>query len=119
MGMPMDTWSVNEERLDESAFLEQVTMVLEEKKKMLAAELSRFTKGLLFCYFESPDIIQHMFWRYVDNENPLYEKNAPEEYKNVIVRRVVIYYFDFWILNSLAKFEQMNSPCSKLQGIQI
>ncbi|MBU2573909.1 MAG: alkaline phosphatase family protein [Elusimicrobia bacterium] len=83
-GMPMDTWAVNEKRLTEEPFLEQVREVLREKRAMLDFELARFKKGFLFCYFESPDIIQHMFWRYRDPGHPLFEKNAPEEYKEVI-----------------------------------
>jgi predicted AlkP superfamily phosphohydrolase/phosphomutase len=83
-GMPMDTWSVNEKRLTEKPFLEQVHEVLREKRAMLDLELGRFQNGVLYCYFESPDIIQHMFWRYTDPEHPLYEKDAPALYKNII-----------------------------------
>ena len=84
LGMPMDTWAVNEKRLTEKPFLEQVNMVLDEKNRMLDFEMSRLKSGVLFCYFESPDIIQHMFWRYTDPKHPLYEENAPAEYKNTI-----------------------------------
>jgi predicted AlkP superfamily phosphohydrolase/phosphomutase len=83
-GMPMDTWALNEKRLTEEAFLEQVNEVLREKKAMLNFELNRFEKGLLFCYFESSDIIQHMFWRYNDPQHPLYEENSRKEYKEMI-----------------------------------
>jgi predicted AlkP superfamily phosphohydrolase/phosphomutase len=82
LGMPMDTWAVNEGRLDEKAFLGQVQEVLREKTAMLDYELRRFEKGLLYCYFESPDIVQHMFWRYRDELHPLYEPH--EEYSQVI-----------------------------------
>jgi len=83
-GMPMDTWAVNEKRLGEAPFIELANEVLREKRDMLKFELSRVNKGILYCYFESPDIIQHMFWRYTDPEHPLYEKDAPEEYKQLI-----------------------------------
>ncbi|MBN2532826.1 MAG: alkaline phosphatase family protein [Spirochaetales bacterium] len=82
LGMPMDTWALNEQRLTEEPFLEQVNEVLREKTELLEYELSRFEKGLLYCYFESPDIIQHMFYRYIDTLHPLYEKN--EKYEKVI-----------------------------------
>lgn len=83
-GMPMDTWVVNEKRLSEEPFLELVGDVLKEKKAMLEYEMNRLKKGILFCYFEDPDIIQHMFWRYRDPKHPLYEKDAPQEYKDMI-----------------------------------
>ena len=83
-GMPMHTWAVNEKRLSEKPFLDEANEILREKKAMLDFELERFKKGVLFCYFESPDIIQHMFWRYIDPQHPLYEKGAREEYKEII-----------------------------------
>jgi predicted AlkP superfamily phosphohydrolase/phosphomutase len=83
-GMPMDTWAVNENRLSEEAFIEIVNTVHREKKEMLDYEMKRFEKGVLFCYFEDSDIIQHMFWRYRDPEHPLYEENAPQKYKDMI-----------------------------------
>ncbi|MBD3272680.1 MAG: hypothetical protein GF384_09115 [Elusimicrobia bacterium] len=83
-GMPIDTWAVNEKRLGEKPHLEQIREVMREKKAMLDYELARLQNGLLFCYFESPDIIQHMFWRYRDQKHPLYEPDAPQEYKDII-----------------------------------
>ena len=83
-GMPVDTWAVNENRLSEKPHLEQLNEVLREKKAMLDYELDRFDNGVLFCYFESPDIAQHMFWRYIDKDHPLYEEDAPQEYKQLI-----------------------------------
>ncbi len=83
-GMPFDTWSLNEKRLDEKRFLEQVEDVLKEREKMLALELQKFEKGVFYFYFEDPDIIQHMFWRYIDPQHPLYEPDASAEYKNMI-----------------------------------
>jgi predicted AlkP superfamily phosphohydrolase/phosphomutase len=83
-GMPLDTWSVNEKRMQVSTFLEQAQEVLREEKAKLDFELNRLQSGVLFCYFESPDIIQHMFWRYIDQEHPLYEKDAPASFKEAI-----------------------------------
>lgn len=83
-GMPCDTWAVNEHRLREAPFIEQVKEVLREKKAIFDLELNRFERGILFFYFETPDIIQHMFWRYIDPGHPLYEENAPSEYRDMI-----------------------------------
>ncbi|MHC9538712.1 MAG: alkaline phosphatase family protein [Vulcanimicrobiota bacterium] len=84
MGMPVDTWAVNERRLDEKAFLEQMNTVFAERNAQLDYELKRFDRGVLFCYFESSDIIQHMFWRYTDPEHVLFDHNAPPEYREEI-----------------------------------
>ena len=83
-GMPIDTWSVNENRLSEEPLLEECSTVFQEKKAMLELELSHFKKGVLFCYFGSTDTIQHMFWRYTDPDNLLYEIGATNKYKEAI-----------------------------------
>lgn len=83
-GMPFQTWAVKEKRLTEASFLEQVDEVLKEKKAILDLELNRFEKGILFCYFGSSDIIQHMFWHYTDKEHPFYNEEDPGEYKKII-----------------------------------
>ena len=83
-GMPMDTWAVNEKRLSEALFLEEAEVIFNEKRAMLDYELANFKEGLLFCYFDSLDIIQHMFWSYTDPEHPLYRQDSPDEYKHQI-----------------------------------
>ena len=83
-GMPLDTWGVNEKRLMEDPFLLQANDILEQNIQKFEYELKDFDKGILFSYYESPDIIQHMFWRYIDPEHPLYEPNAPTAYKEMI-----------------------------------
>jgi predicted AlkP superfamily phosphohydrolase/phosphomutase len=37
---------------------------------MLDYELGRFREGLLYCLFDTPDRIQHMFWRFLEPEHP-------------------------------------------------
>ncbi|HRZ87308.1 MAG TPA: alkaline phosphatase family protein, partial [bacterium] len=84
MGMPMDTWAVNELRLTEAPFLEQAEEIFLERKKMLEFELGRCDKGVFFCYFETPDIIQHMFWRCRDAGHPLYDAQAAARHGETI-----------------------------------
>ncbi len=74
-GMPYDTWSLVESRLDEAAFLEHVDEVLNEQEEILKEGLREFKGGVFFFYFETLDIIKHMFWRYVDTKHPLYKKD--------------------------------------------
>ncbi|MBP7216789.1 MAG: alkaline phosphatase family protein, partial [Candidatus Omnitrophica bacterium] len=72
-GAPFESHSLSEGLLPESAFLEQVKDIFEGKKKMLDQELRKVDSGILFCYFEATDAIQHMFWRYRDPFSPLYD----------------------------------------------
>lgn len=82
-GMPHDTWALSDGRIDEQAFLEHVDDIFTERKKILDSGLNNFKGGLFFFYFDTLDVVQHMFWRYTDPQSPLYEKNSP--YKDTTV----------------------------------
>ncbi len=69
-GMAEDHDGLNHERFDEIAFLEQCETVLREREKMMLYELARFKSGFFFCLFDTPDRLQHMFWRFREREHP-------------------------------------------------
>lgn len=71
-GMPYDTQALNDGVISDAAFLAQWRTIMDEDERMLAFELSRFSAGMLFSYFEGTDILQHMFWRGIDPEHPLH-----------------------------------------------
>ena len=83
-GMPFESWGVNEGVLSEDPFLSQVQEAFQERRDLLDLELGRLKKGILFCYFGMPDIIQHMFWRYIDPGHPLYDAGSSDKYKFTI-----------------------------------
>lgn len=67
-GMVEDHGGLNNERFDESAFLAQCDGVLAERSAMMGLELDRLRDGLLFCLFDTPDRVQHMFWRFRERQ---------------------------------------------------
>lgn len=75
-GIPEDNWVLTEGILDEKTFLEQVDNILKERRGILKEELDEFKSGAFFFYFDTLDIIQHMFWRYLDPDSSLYEKDS-------------------------------------------
>lgn len=86
LGMPHDTWALNEGRIDDLTFLEQAKTIQSEKEGILKKELGRFKSGLLIMYFGSSDILSHMFWRAVDKKHPLYNDQEAKMFGNVIRR---------------------------------
>jgi len=76
-GMPHDTWALTEGVLDDTAFLAHADMILSEKERILKEELNRFKRGVFVFYFDTLDMIQHMFWRFEDRAHPLYEQDSP------------------------------------------
>ena len=83
LGQAEDTWSLNEGRLSDETFLEECQEVIRERAAMLAYELGRFRGGLLVCCFDTPDRIQHMFWRFQDPKHPLYDAAQARKFQDV------------------------------------
>jgi predicted AlkP superfamily phosphohydrolase/phosphomutase len=77
LGMAEDHTGLNNGRIPEEAFLAQCQDVLRERRAMMHYELSRFDRGLFFCLFDTPDRIQHMFWRFRDPSHPAHRGEAP------------------------------------------
>jgi predicted AlkP superfamily phosphohydrolase/phosphomutase len=69
-GMVEDHGGLSNGRLDETAFLDQCQAVLAERERMMLAELPRHNEGLFFCLFDTPDRLQHMFWRFREPDHP-------------------------------------------------
>ncbi|MFN2383446.1 MAG: alkaline phosphatase family protein [Gemmatimonadota bacterium] len=69
-GMIEDHTGLNNERFGEDAFLEQCAQVVREREAMLHLELDRQNEGLVYCLFDTPDRIQHMFWRFGEPGHP-------------------------------------------------
>ncbi len=84
LGMPEDHTGLTNERVSESEFLAQCDGVLSERERMLQDEMSRLDRGLLFCLFDTPDRIQHMFWRSTEPEHPANQGRTAREFAQVI-----------------------------------
>ena len=84
LGMAEDHNGLNNGRLDEAAFLTQCDSILAEREKMTYFELARFTEGLFFVVFDTPDRVQHMMWRFRDSQHPLFDRDsAPEMHRAI------------------------------------
>jgi predicted AlkP superfamily phosphohydrolase/phosphomutase len=69
-GMVEDYGGLNNGRFDEAAYLDQCALVMAERERMMLHELTRFREGLFYCLFDTPDRLQHMFWRFREPEHP-------------------------------------------------
>ena len=70
LGLAEDTWALNEEVLDDDAFLVQAYGNHEDRERMLFDALEKTPEGLCACVFDTTDRVQHMFWRYLDDDHP-------------------------------------------------
>lgn len=70
LGMAEEDAGLKNRRLTDEAFLAQCADVVREREQMMLLELERQRDGLLFCLFDTPDRLQHLFWRYFEPEHP-------------------------------------------------
>jgi predicted AlkP superfamily phosphohydrolase/phosphomutase len=83
-GIAEEYWALNEGRLNEEEYLQQSEFVFQQTMKMLDYELDRFDWGLLYCYFSTIDVLQHMFWRFTDRAHPVYDEELAAKYGGTI-----------------------------------
>jgi predicted AlkP superfamily phosphohydrolase/phosphomutase len=69
-GMVEDHTGLSNGRFGEEAFIAQCGIALREREEMLMYELDRVSEGLVFCLFDTPDRVQHMFWRFRESDHP-------------------------------------------------
>ncbi len=83
-GMPEDHNGLNNGRFGEDAYLAQCELLLDERRRMMRHELERFTEGFFFCLFDTPDRIQHMFWRFGSPNHPAGSEPMKPEFRRTV-----------------------------------
>jgi predicted AlkP superfamily phosphohydrolase/phosphomutase len=83
-GMVEDHGGLDNRRFGEAAYLEQCEGILRERERMMLYELERFRDGLFFCLFDTPDRVQHMFWRFRERGHPAVRGDEPPWMARVI-----------------------------------
>ncbi|HLK33272.1 MAG TPA: alkaline phosphatase family protein [Terriglobales bacterium] len=79
VGMAEDHTGHNNGRFDEQAYAAQCDLVMQERERMMLHELERFREGLFFVLFDTPDRLQHMFWRFLDPSHPNFDADRAAE----------------------------------------
>jgi len=83
-GMVEDHGGLNNGRFGEGAYLAQCADVMAERERMLQHELARQGDGFIFCLFDTPDRVQHMFWRFLERDHPAQLAAPVEGFDDVI-----------------------------------
>jgi predicted AlkP superfamily phosphohydrolase/phosphomutase len=83
-GMVEEHTGLNNGRIDETAYLSQCDTVLKEREAMMIYELERLREGFLYCLFDTPDRVQHMFWRFQEPDHPANALGLDTRWKGVI-----------------------------------
>jgi predicted AlkP superfamily phosphohydrolase/phosphomutase len=85
LGLAEDTWALNEEVLDDQAFLQQCYGNHEDRERMFFDALEKTPQGLCACVFDTTDRVQHMFWRYLDPNHPA-ARDLPQDQRPRVIQ---------------------------------
>jgi predicted AlkP superfamily phosphohydrolase/phosphomutase len=83
LGLCEDTSALNEEVIDEDAFLEQTYLIHAERERMFFDALDKASRGAVVCVFDITDRLQHMFFRHLDARHPA-NRGRSGKHKNAI-----------------------------------
>jgi predicted AlkP superfamily phosphohydrolase/phosphomutase len=78
IGMPEETWSLNNGDLTDEGFLDMIRKTFAEREAMLLDALENNDSNLVIGVFVQTDRVSHMFYRGIDPEHKLYEQTGPE-----------------------------------------
>ena len=76
-GMVEDHTGINNDGIGEEAFIDQCNLAWHEREAMMLHELEQFDKVLFYRLFDTPDRVQHLFWRYREPNHPANRGQAP------------------------------------------
>jgi predicted AlkP superfamily phosphohydrolase/phosphomutase len=86
LGWAEATWPLNEGRLDEKAFMDDLYRAFDDRANVILSRAARPDWHLLVGVLESPDRVQHMMWRLVDPSHPMYDAALAAEFGSSIER---------------------------------
>ena len=73
LGWPEATWPLNEERIDEATFIEDLDRAFTDRAETILNRIDTANWNLLVGVIETTDRVQHMMWRLIDRQHPMYD----------------------------------------------
>jgi predicted AlkP superfamily phosphohydrolase/phosphomutase len=84
LGLAEDTWALNEKVTDDRTFWTQTTDIDGEREQMFHAALDRLRSGALVTVFDAADRVNHMYWRYREDDHPAARGTDGGDYRHAI-----------------------------------
>jgi predicted AlkP superfamily phosphohydrolase/phosphomutase len=86
LGWAEATWPLNEDRIDERTFMEDLYRAFDDRAQVILQRLDAKQWDLLVGVIESTDRVQHMMWRLIDPTHPMYDKVLASRFGDSIER---------------------------------
>ena len=86
LGWAEATWPLNEGRLDEQPFMDDLYRAFDDRAQVILDRLTAGDWDLLVGVIESTDRVQHMMWRLIDPSHPMYDAGLASTFGSSIER---------------------------------
>ena len=80
-----DTWALNEEKIDEAVFLDDLFRTTRKLEDITLDELKNDPSSLMVSIFTCTDSVSHMFYRLIDPQHPRYDPELAGRYGDAIL----------------------------------
>jgi predicted AlkP superfamily phosphohydrolase/phosphomutase len=86
LGWAEATWPLNEGRMDERTFMDDLYRAFDDRAQVILSRLNAREWDLLVGVIESTDRVQHMMWRLIDPSHPMYDPLLAARHGDAIER---------------------------------
>jgi predicted AlkP superfamily phosphohydrolase/phosphomutase len=86
LGWAEATWPLNEDRIDEKVFMDDLYRAFDDRAQVILQRLDAKQWDLLVGVIESTDRVQHMMWRLMDPTHPMYDRALAAKFGDSIER---------------------------------
>ena len=86
LGWAEATWPLNEDRIDEKAFMDDLYRAFDDRAQVILQRLDSRQWDVLVGVIEATDRVQHMMWRLIDPSHPMYDKELAAKFGDAIER---------------------------------
>ena len=86
LGWAEATWPLEEGRIDEQAFMDDLYRAFDDRAQVILDRLSAGNWDLFVGVIESTDRVQHMMWRLIDPQHPMYDAALAARHGDAIER---------------------------------
>jgi len=84
-GWDSETWALNENVLPEEVYMEDLLENWDIKSNMVVELMKDDDWQLFSAVFQGTDHVQHMFWRFIDKEHPMYDMELDEQFGDSVL----------------------------------
>lgn len=86
LGWAEATWPLNEGRMDEQTFMEDLYRAFDDRAQVILNRIDSRNWDVLVGVIESTDRVQHMMWRLIDPKHPMYDATLAARFGDAIER---------------------------------